>query len=78
MDRGKRMTPRRLEIAPGVYRLGCPTEHRLRALFAREDELRAELAKVRAAQVDARNDYASERGLLMRPSVETLRKVVHG
>lgn len=51
-------------------------EHRLRRYFAREDELLAELAEVRARQREARNIYASERGLLMRPSVEALRKVV--
>lgn len=72
------MTPRRLEIAPGVFRLGCPIEYRLRALFAREDELRAELARVRDEQRLARNDYASERGLLIRPSVDALRKVLNG
>lgn len=51
-------------------------DERLRTLFAREDALLAELARVREAQREARNDYASERGLLMRPSVEALRKVV--
>lgn len=53
-----------------------PADDRLRALFVREDDLLAELARVREAQRLARNDYASERGLLMRPSVESLRKVV--
>jgi hypothetical protein len=52
------------------------TEQRLRSLFARENELLAELAQVREEQRVARNDYASERGLLMRPSLEALRKVV--
>lgn len=52
------------------------SEHRLRRLFAREDELLAELAKVRAEQREARNDYASERGLLMRPGLAQVRKVL--
>jgi hypothetical protein len=51
-------------------------EQQLRTLFTREDELLAELARVREEQRAARNDYASERGLLMRPSLEALRKVV--
>lgn len=52
-------------------------EARLRRLFAAEDALLAELARVRDEQRLARNDYASERGLLMRPSVDALRKVLH-
>lgn len=48
----------------------------LRALFAREDELLAELARIRGEQVIARNDYAEAHGLLLRPGVETLRKVL--
>lgn len=64
----------RAEIAPGVFRLGCPAEHRLRQLFRREDELLAELADVRAEQRNARNEYASGHGLLMRPSVDALRR----
>ena len=51
-------------------------EHRLRASFRREDELLSELAKVRAEQRLARNDYAAEHGLLLRPSVDALRKVL--
>lgn len=53
----------------------CPAS-RLRTLFAEEDRLRAELARVEAEQRQARNDYAAERGLLMRPSVASLRKVL--
>ena len=55
---------------------GPDADMRLRALFAREDELLAELAKVRARQVEARNDYASERGLLIRPGLRTLKEVL--
>jgi predicted kinase len=51
---------------------------RLRALFAREDELRKELAQVEAEQREARNLYAAERGLLVRPSVASVRKVLDG
>jgi hypothetical protein len=51
-------------------------EATLRRLFAREDELLAELATVRAEQREARNLYASERRLLMRPGLEQLRKVL--
>jgi hypothetical protein len=51
-------------------------ESRLRRLFAREDDLLAELAMVRAEQRFVRNQYASAHGLLMRPSVESLRKVL--
>ncbi len=51
-------------------------ESRLRAGFAREDALLEDLAQVRAEQRLARNDYAAEHGLLMRPSVESLRKVL--
>lgn len=68
----------RVEIAPGVFSLGCVTERRLKALFGREDELLAELAKVRAEQTEARNRYAEERGLLLRPSIAAIRKVLLG
>lgn len=51
-------------------------ESRLRAAFAREDALLAELRQVRAEQVAARDDYASAHGLLMRPSVRALRGVL--
>ena len=53
-------------------------EARLRRLFAAEDALLVELARVRDEQRLARNDYASERGLLIRPSVDALRKVLNG
>lgn len=51
-------------------------EHRLRSLFTREDELLAELARVRVEQREARNTYASEHGLLIRPGLDALRKVL--
>ena len=66
----------RFEIEPGVFRLGCAVEHRLRDLFRREDELLAELADIRDEQRHARNEYAKGHGLLIRPSVEALRKVL--
>lgn len=53
-------------------------EAMLRVLFDREDALLAELAAVRAEQRVARNDYAAERGLLMRPGLDQLRKVLLG
>ena len=51
-------------------------EDRLRRLFAREDELLAELAQVRAEQREARSDYAVRERLLMLPSMDQVRKVV--
>lgn len=52
------------------------TESRLRKLFEREDELRAELALVEFEQRDARNQYAAEHGLLVRPGLRALRDVL--
>lgn len=65
------MTPaRRLAAVP-------PTpEQDLRRLFLAEDALRQQLAEVDAEQKAARNAYAAERGLLVRPSVASLRKVL--
>jgi hypothetical protein len=62
--------------APRLVSIEQSPESRLRRLFTREDDLLAELAMVRAQQRDARNLYASAHGLLMRPSVESLRKVL--
>lgn len=65
------MTP-----APIMRALPESPEQRLRSLFAEEDALLSKLADVRAGQKVARNDYAAAHGLLLRPSVEGLRKVL--
>lgn len=52
------------------------TESILRRLFDAEDAKRAELAEIMAQQRMARIDYADERGLLIRPSLEVIRKAV--
>ena len=67
------MTQPNLRIIEATER---SADERLRSLFRREGALRAELSRVLAEQKQARNAYAEERGLLMRPSVDTLRKVV--
>ena len=59
-----------------LHALPPPCEQELRRLFAEEDALLVELAEVRAAQREARNAYSSERGLLVRPGLAALRKVV--
>lgn len=51
-------------------------EQTLRQLFAEEDEALALVKRIRAKQALARNDYAAEHGLLMRPGLEQLRKVL--
>lgn len=51
-------------------------EQDLRRLFAEEDALRRQLAVVEQEQKQARNQYAEAKGLLMRPSVASLRKVL--
>lgn len=53
-----------------------PAEARLRRLFATEDALLAELAEVRSEQRQARNLYAEERCLLIRPGLRVLREVM--
>lgn len=53
-------------------------EQRLRADFAEEDALLNQLARVRERQRKNRNDYATAHGLLVRPSLEQLRKVLGG
>ena len=51
-------------------------EEMLRSLFAEEARLLAELERVREDQRSWRNAYAEAHGLLMRPSLDALRKVV--
>ena len=65
------MTP-----APALRAVPQSTESAMRLLFQREDDLLAELATVRAEQVRVRNVYAEENGLMVRPSVQGLRKVL--
>ena len=48
----------------------------LRELFGDEDKLLAELKTVRARQKIARNNYAAAHGLLLRPGLTQLRKVL--
>jgi hypothetical protein len=62
--------------APRLAAVPQSAESRLRALFAEEDDLRAALARNAEAQKAARNDYAEAHGLLLRPSVASMRKVV--
>lgn len=53
-----------------------PAGDRLRRLFEHEDALLAELAQVRAWQIDARDEYAAEEGLLIRPGLRALREIL--
>ena len=52
------------------------TDQLLRQLFECEDDLLTQLHRVTQAQKQARACYARERGLLVLPSFETLRKVL--
>jgi len=68
------MTPRTF---PRLVDAPVEPEHLLRQSFKREDELLAELAQIRAEQREHRNSYAAAHGLLIRPSVEQLRRILH-
>ena len=68
--------PAGVTARPSLHIVEQSAEQRLRVLFAREDALKAELAAVREEQRIARNDYADERRLLIRPGLEALRKVL--
>ena len=63
-------------MRPALHIVEQSAAARLRRLFAEEDALLAQLARVRADQRNARNSYAEELGLLMRPSLAAVRKVV--
>ena len=65
-----------MKPAPNLRAVPQSVESRLRALFSREDELLAELAQVRAEQRLERNAYATAHGLLLRPSLDQIRKVL--
>lgn len=65
-----------MSAVPRLRSVKPSPESRLRASFAEEDRLIDELARVRAEQREARNDYAGEHGLLIRPGLEQLRKVL--
>lgn len=63
-------TPRRLSLVEPS------SEQMLRDLFKCEDDLLSQLHRVTLAQKAARKRYADERGLLILPGFETLRKAV--
>lgn len=65
-----------MKPAPNLRAVPQSVESRLRALFSREDELLAELGQVRAEQRLERNAYATAHGLLLRPSLDQIRKVL--
>lgn len=52
------------------------TEQLLREAFALEDDLIDQLHRVSQTQKELRKRYAAEHGLLMRPSLETIRKAL--
>lgn len=52
------------------------SEKVLRDLFRQEDDLIDQLARCVSAQKEVRQRYAKERGLLILPGLETLRKVL--
>jgi hypothetical protein len=61
--------------APALRIVETP-EDELRRLFDAEDAMIAELAEIRQAQNDARKRYADKHGLLVRPSMATIRKAL--
>lgn len=66
-----------LRNGPRQLRLVEPSsEQMLRDLFECEDDLLTQLHRVTLAQKAARKRYADERGLLILPGFETLRKAV--
>jgi len=67
-----------MSAAPNIRSVPQSSEARLRELFADEDRLLGELAKVRARQRLTRTQYSQDHGLLLHPSMETLRKVLCG
>lgn len=52
------------------------SEQMLRDLFDCEDDLIDQLARIRRTQKDVRQRYAAERGLLILPGLETIRKAL--
>lgn len=65
--------PRRVEIAPGVFSL-AGTEHSIRLLLRARAQAAAEIASIDARLLPLRKQYAAERGEIMPPSIERLRR----
>lgn len=60
----------------GLHLVEPSSEHLLREAFDLEDDLLNQLHRVTQTQKELRKRYARERGLLILPSLETLRKVL--